>query len=61
MTSEAGMKSESPSSNVIFRYMHHKELCILSACGTLGQSTGVSLAGVSLWLVAVSSVGTLTQ
>ena len=57
MTSEAGMKSEWSRSYAVFIYLHHRELCILSACGTLEQSTGVSLAGVSFWIVVAGSMG----
>lgn len=60
MTSEAGLKSECPSS-LQSSGICITELFILSTHGTLEQSTGISLAGASFWIVAAGSVGMPTQ
>ena len=60
MTSEAGLKSECPSS-LQSSGICITELFLLSTHGTLEQSTGISLAGASFWIVAAGSVGMLTQ
>lgn len=60
VTSEAGLKSECPSS-LQSSGICITELFILSTRGTLEQSTGISLAGASFWIVAAGSVGMLTQ